>query len=267
MLRGRDIFQSFFTRFPLLLECFMDSIVFENLDSWVTILRLLCGEYHLLENSVTQRNDLLSEETIEPSFTANHASPALLGVGEDLFLTRFLVTWLGTFVFSLRVGFVSYSALLAGTQLSQGQHHSLTPIILAKIYRSLRVASKATSLELPNQTFLWHYLYGWIHLHILGAFSCLKCPLYFLVRGYAIILQLSQVCATLESERIHLIFFASHLVTNRFSLVYLLDAVSLPPHLRGTVVTYRHDRQGRCMLIRSRQVLAVIEYLISMYPG
>ncbi|KAL0907455.1 hypothetical protein M5K25_021867 [Dendrobium thyrsiflorum] len=195
----------------------------------------------------------LSEEATEPSLAAGYLSPVLPGVTEDLFLAG--------------AGFVRYSALLAASQLSQGQRLSLAPAILARIYRSLRTASEATSLELRDLTLPWHYLYGWIHLHILGAFSCLECPLYFAERGYPIILQLSQASATLESERIRLFFFAPHLVADRFSLVYQPDRVSLPPHLRGTVVVDRVDHRGRFTLLQRRQSLPVAEYFVSMRPG
>ncbi|KAL0911146.1 hypothetical protein M5K25_019262 [Dendrobium thyrsiflorum] len=208
----------------------------------------------------------LSEEATEPSLAAGYLSPVLPGVTEDLFLVGFLATWLCTFVLPLRAGFVCYSALLATSQLSQGQRLSLAPAVLARIYRSLRTASEATSLELRDLTLPWHYLYGWIHLHILGAFSCLECPLYFVERGYPTVLQLSQASATLESERIRLFFFAPHLVADRFSLVYQPDTVSLPPHLRGTVVVDRVDRRGRRTLLLRRQSLPVAEYFVSMRP-
>ncbi|KAL0929035.1 hypothetical protein M5K25_000975 [Dendrobium thyrsiflorum] len=209
----------------------------------------------------------LSEETAEPSLVTGYPSPVLPGVTEDLFLAGFLATWLCTFVLPLRAGFVRYSALLAASQLSQGQRLSLAPAVLARIYRSLRTASEAISLELRDLTLPWHYLYGWIHLHILGAFSCLECPLYFAERGYPTVLQLSQASTTLESERIRLFFFAPHLVADRFSLVYQPDTVSLPPHLRGTVVVDRVDRRGRCTLLQRRQSLPVAEYFVSMRPG
>ncbi|KAL0903462.1 hypothetical protein M5K25_027846 [Dendrobium thyrsiflorum] len=44
----------FFARSPLLPECSEDSVVFEDPESWVTSLRLQCGEYHPLESSVAQ---------------------------------------------------------------------------------------------------------------------------------------------------------------------------------------------------------------------
>ncbi|KAL0929032.1 hypothetical protein M5K25_000972 [Dendrobium thyrsiflorum] len=88
----------------------------------------------------------LSEETAEPSLVAGYPSPVLPGVTEDLFLAGFLATSLCTFVLPLRAGFVCYSALLAASQLSQGQRLSLAPAVLARIYRSLRTASEATSL-------------------------------------------------------------------------------------------------------------------------
>ncbi|KAI0514163.1 hypothetical protein KFK09_010197 [Dendrobium nobile] len=214
-----------------------------------------------------QRGAPLSEETAEPSFVVGHTSPALQGISEDLLLAGFLATWLCTFVLPLRVGFIRYSALLAASQLSQGQRLSLAPVVLARIYRSLRTASEATSLELQDLTLPWHYLYGWIHLHILGAFSCLECPLYFTERGYPTVLQLSQASATFESERIRLLFFGPHLVSDRFSLVYQADAVGLPPHLRGIVVVDGVDHLGGYTLLQRRQGLSVAEYFISMRPG
>ncbi|KAL0904817.1 hypothetical protein M5K25_026972 [Dendrobium thyrsiflorum] len=138
--------------------------------------------------------------------------------------------------------------------------------VLARLYRSLRTASEATSLELRDLTLPWHYLYGWIHMHILGPFSCLECPSYIAERGYPTVLQLSQASATLESERIRLFFFAPHLVANRFSLVYQPDNVSLPSHLRGTVVVDRVDHRGRRTLLQRTQSLLVAEYFISMRP-
>ncbi|KAH0467644.1 hypothetical protein IEQ34_002677 [Dendrobium chrysotoxum] len=142
---------------------------------------------------------LLSEDTAEPS-SVGYRSPTLPGIDEDLLLAGFLATWLCTFVLPLRVGSVRCSVFLVASQLSQGQRLSLALPVLARIYRALHTASKVTSLELRGLVLPWHYLYGWIHLHIRGAFSCLECPQYFLERGYPIVMQLAQA-STLESER------------------------------------------------------------------
>ncbi|KAL0907464.1 hypothetical protein M5K25_021877 [Dendrobium thyrsiflorum] len=233
-------------------------------DSYLTTVRASVYDPFGLD---LQRGVPLSEETAEPSLVAGYSSPVLPGVTEDLFLAGFLATWICTFVLPLRTGFVRYSALLAASQLSQGQHLSLAPAVLSRIYRSLRTASEASSLELRDLALPWHYLYGWIHLHILGAFSCLECPSYFVERGYPTVLQLSQASTTLESERIRLFFFAPHLVADRFSLVYQPDTVSLPSHLRGTVVVDGVDHRGRRTLLQRTQSLLVAEYFISMRPG
>ncbi|KAL0925857.1 hypothetical protein M5K25_004228 [Dendrobium thyrsiflorum] len=233
-------------------------------DSYLTTVRASVYDPFGLD---LQRGVPLSEETAEPSLVAGYSSPVLPGVTEDLFLAGFLATWICTFVLPLRTGFVRYSALLAASQLSQGQRLSLAPVVLSRIYRSLRTASEASSLELRDLALPWHYLYGWIHLHILGAFSCLECPSYFIERGYPAVLQLSQASTTLESERIRLFFFAPHLVTDRFSLVYQPDTVSLPSHLRGTVVVDGVDHRGRRTLLQRTQSLLIAEYFISMRPG
>ncbi|KAL0925308.1 hypothetical protein M5K25_003629 [Dendrobium thyrsiflorum] len=209
----------------------------------------------------------LSEETAEPFLVAGYSSPALPGVIEDLFLAGFLATWICTFILPLRTGFVRYSVILAASQLSQGQRLSLAPAVLSRIYRSLCTAFEATSLELRDLALPWHYLYGWIHLHILGAFSCLECTSYFAERGYPTVLQLSQASATLESERIRLFFFSPHLVPDRFSLVYQPDIVCLPSHLRGTVIVDGVDHRGRRTLLQRTHSLLVAEYFISMRPG
>ncbi|KAL0911143.1 hypothetical protein M5K25_019259 [Dendrobium thyrsiflorum] len=52
MLQGRDVFHSFFARSPLLPECPPESVGFEDPSQWVSSLRLQCGEYHPLENSI-----------------------------------------------------------------------------------------------------------------------------------------------------------------------------------------------------------------------
>ncbi|PKU66978.1 hypothetical protein MA16_Dca019079 [Dendrobium catenatum] len=52
MLRGRDVFHSFFACSPLLIELFRDYVAFEDLNRWVTSLRLQCGEYHPLESFI-----------------------------------------------------------------------------------------------------------------------------------------------------------------------------------------------------------------------
>ncbi|KAL0928553.1 hypothetical protein M5K25_000446 [Dendrobium thyrsiflorum] len=211
----------------------------------------LLEHYHLYDlfGLDLQRGVLLSEETAEPSPVVGCPSPVLPGVTEDLCLAGFLATWLCTFVLHLRAGFVHYSVLLAASQMSQGQCLSLAPAVLARVYRSLHTASEATSLELRDLTLPWHYLYGWIHLHILGAFSCLECPPYFAERGYPTVLQFSQASATLESKRVRLFFFAPHLVADRFSLVHQPKIASLPSHLRGTVVVDGVDHRGRRTLL------------------
>ncbi|KAL0905755.1 hypothetical protein M5K25_024192 [Dendrobium thyrsiflorum] len=167
-----------------------------------------------------QRGTVLSEETAEPTSTADCTSPGLPGVEEDLLLVGFLAIWLCTFVLPLRTGSVRCSILLPVSQLAQGQRLALAPATLARIYRSLRTASEATSLELRDLTLPWQYLYGWLHLHVQGAFSVLESPAYFSERGYPTVLPLCQASSTLESERIRLFFFAPQLVTDRFALVH-----------------------------------------------
>ncbi|KAL0926165.1 hypothetical protein M5K25_004558 [Dendrobium thyrsiflorum] len=214
-----------------------------------------------------QRGTVLSEETAEPTFTVDRTSPGLPGVREDLLLVGFLVVWLCTFVLPLRAGSIRCSILLSASQLAQGQRLALAPAALARIYRSLRTTYEATSLELRDLTLPWQYLYGWIHLHVQGAFSVLESPAYFSERGYPTVLPLCQASSTLELERIQLFFFAPQLVTDRFALVHQTTTVSLPPHQRGTVVVDGTDRRGRRTLLLRRQSLAVAEYFISMRPG
>ncbi|KAL0911749.1 hypothetical protein M5K25_019910 [Dendrobium thyrsiflorum] len=214
-----------------------------------------------------QRGTPLSEETAEPSSPTGFTFPGLADVDEQLLLAGFLALWLSTFVLPLRVGSLRSSVLLAASQLSEGQRLALAPPVLARVYRVLRTISETSSLEVRDSVLPWQYLYGWVHLHVRGAFSCLETPVYFLQRGYPTVLQLSQASSTLESGRIRLFFFAPHLVADRFSLVHQPDSVSLPPHLRGTVVVDGADHRGRPALLQSRQSLAVVEYLISMRPG
>ncbi|KAL0905891.1 hypothetical protein M5K25_024339 [Dendrobium thyrsiflorum] len=184
-----------------------------------------------------QRGIVLSEETAEPTFTVDRTSPGLPGVTEDLLLVGFLAVWLCTFVFPLRAGSVRCSILLPVSQLAQGHRLALAPATLSWIYKSLRIASEATSLELRDMILPWQYLYGWIHLHVQGTFYVLESPAYF-------------------SE-----------ITDRFTLAHQTATVSLPPHQRGTVVVDGTDRRGRRTLLLCRQSLAVAEYFISMRPG
>ncbi|KAL0919029.1 hypothetical protein M5K25_011096 [Dendrobium thyrsiflorum] len=214
-----------------------------------------------------QRGALLSEETAEPSFSAGYTSPGLAGVDEHLLLAGFLALWLSTFILPLRAGSLRCSVLLAASQLSQGQRLALAPAVLARVYGILQSVSEASSLEVQDSVLPWQYLYAWVHLHVQGAFSCLKTPAYFLQRGFPTVLQLSQASSTLESERIRLFFFAPHLVADRFSLVHQPDSISLPSHLRGTVVVDGVDDRGRRTLLLHRQGLIVAEYLISLRPG
>ncbi|KAL0913167.1 hypothetical protein M5K25_016606 [Dendrobium thyrsiflorum] len=213
-----------------------------------------------------QRGALLSEETAEPSFSAGYTSPGLAGIDEHLLLAGFLALWLSTFVLPLRADSLRCSVLLAASQLSQGQRLALAPVVLARVYGILRSVSEANSLEVQDSVLPWQYLYAWVHLHVQGAFSCLETPAYFLQRGFPTVLQLSQASSTLESERIRLFFFAPHLVADRFSLVHQPDSVSLPSHLRGTVVVDGVDDRGRRTLLLHRQGLTVAEYLISLRP-
>ncbi|KAL0912828.1 hypothetical protein M5K25_016237 [Dendrobium thyrsiflorum] len=72
MLRGWDVFHSFFSRSPLLLESPLELVEFGDPSQWVSSLRLQCGEYHLLESSITpvswETCDILepAANTIEP---------------------------------------------------------------------------------------------------------------------------------------------------------------------------------------------------------
>ncbi|KAL0917613.1 hypothetical protein M5K25_012687 [Dendrobium thyrsiflorum] len=214
-----------------------------------------------------QRGAPLSEETAEPLSSDSYTSPALAGIDEDLFLAGFLALWLSTFVLPLRADSLRCSVLLAAGQLAQGQRLAMAPAILARVYRVLRTVSEASSLDVRDSVLPWQYLYGWIHLHVQGAFSCLETPAYFLQRGYPTVVQLSQASSTFESERVRLFFFAPQLVSDRFSLVHQPDVFSLPPHQRGTVVVDGVDHGGRRTLLLSMQSLAVAEYLISIRPG
>ncbi|KAL0909712.1 hypothetical protein M5K25_020603 [Dendrobium thyrsiflorum] len=213
------------------------------------------------------RSVSLTEEAAELFFSTSHTSPALPGVDEDLLLAGFLAPWLSTFVLPLRMGSLRCSVLLAASQLSEGQRLALAPAVLARVYGVLRTVSEASSLESHDTVLPWQYLYAWVHLHVQGAFSCLETPTYFLQRGFPTVLQLSQASSTLESERIRLFFFSPHLVADRFSLIHQPDSVSLPPHLRGTIVVDGVDDRGRRTLLLRGQSLVVAEYLISMRPG
>ncbi|KAL0919312.1 hypothetical protein M5K25_011398 [Dendrobium thyrsiflorum] len=68
------------------------------------------------------------------------------------------------------------STLLMASVISTGRRVSLAPAVLARIYRGFGqiVASygrRHRTVEVP-----WYYVYGWVHMHVAGAFSCAELP-------------------------------------------------------------------------------------------
>lgn len=167
-------------------------------------------------------------------------------------MAGFLTTWLCIFVLPVKGESVRSSVLLAASQISQGERLSLAPVVLARIYRVLKIISDSSSLELRGLTLPWQSLYAWIHLHIHGAFSCLECPSSFLERGYPSVIQLAQASSTFERERVRLLFFAPHLVIDRFSLIHQPEVVGLPLDMREVEIGL--DKRGRYTLLHSMGV-------------
>lgn len=218
-------------------------------------------------NSGLSNDAPLSEETAEPTTLIGYSFPGISGIDEDLFLAGFIATWLCVFVLPVREGSVRSNTLLAASQISRGERLSLAPAVLARTYRVLNALSRDNTRDLTDLMLSWQYIYGWVHLHIQGAFSCLACPSYFLERGYPTIMQLSQASSTLEKERVRLFFFAPHLVADRFHLVHQPEVVGLPFDLREVEIIDGLNRRGRSTLLYSGRSLLIAEYFIAMRPG
>ncbi|KAI0497648.1 hypothetical protein KFK09_020881 [Dendrobium nobile] len=208
-----------------------------------------------------------SEDLFEPGSVDGLHHISARRYSHDVLLISFVATWLCYFVFPSQNRVFRPSTLLMASLIATGRRVSLAPAVLAQIYRSLgkictTYGSGQCSVEIP-----WHYLHGWMHIHVAGAFSCPELPGYFTERHFPSLLQLARATSSTDRAQIRLFMFAPLQMTDRYRLIYRSPLGSLPPQCFGVpLVDSQSEKRTPTLLSRSGYI-PIASYFISMRPG
>ncbi|KAI0516062.1 hypothetical protein KFK09_008734 [Dendrobium nobile] len=185
----------------------------------------------------------------------------------DVLLISFVATWLCYFVFPSQNRVFRPSTLLMASLIASGRRVSLAPTVIAQIYRSLgqictTYGSGQCSVEIP-----WHYLHGWMHIHVAGAFSCPELPGYFTERHFPSLLQLARATSYTDRAQIRLFMFAPLQMTDRYRLIYRSPLGSLPLQCFGVPLVDSQSEKRTLTLLSRSGYIPIASYFISMRPG
>ncbi|KAL0916488.1 hypothetical protein M5K25_014008 [Dendrobium thyrsiflorum] len=130
------------------------------------------------------------------------------------------------------------STLLMASLIVSGRRVSLAPTVLAQIYLSLgqiftTYGRAQYSMEIP-----WHYIHGWIHIHVVGTFSCSELP---------------------DRARIMLFMFAPLRMTDCYRQIYRSPHGSLPPQCFGVPLVDSQTERGTPTLLFRRHDSVILE--------
>ncbi|KAI0489452.1 hypothetical protein KFK09_029295 [Dendrobium nobile] len=243
------------------------------LDTWIESLLLpaaLTTEFAHVHDPFNKRShdlEQLSEDLFEPGLTDRLQPISARGFSDNMLLVCFVATWLSYFVFPSQSRVFRPSTLLMASLIASGRRVSLAPAILAQIYHNLgqictTYGSGQYSVEIP-----WHYLHGWMHIHVAGAFSCPELPGYFTERHFPSLLQLARATSSTDRAQIRLFMFAPLRMTDRYRLIYRSPLGSLPLQCLGVpLVDSQSEKRTPTLLSRSGYI-PIASYFISMRPG
>lgn len=111
--------------------------------------------------------------------------------------------------------------------MARGERVTLEPAALTYLYHGLRRVGAMTDSRCYNVEVPWHYLYEWIHEHVLGVFSCPETPQYFKERYYPFIMELRRAIAAIDIAQIITFMFAPSCMIDRFQIVHQLQLHNL----------------------------------------
>ncbi|KAL0910558.1 hypothetical protein M5K25_021552 [Dendrobium thyrsiflorum] len=244
-----------------------------SLDVWIASFlhpSALVAEFGRIQDPFNKRShdiEQCSEDLFESGLADGSQPVFVRGFSDDMLLVSFIATWLCYFVFPSQSRVFRPSTLLMASLIASGRRVSLAPAVLAQIYHSLgqictTYGRAQCSVEIP-----WHYLHGWIHIHVAGAFSCPELPSYYTEHCFPSLVQLARATSSTDRAQIRLFMFAPLLMIDPYRLIYRSPLGSLPPQCFGVpLVDSRSERGTPTLLSRSGYIL-IATYLISMRPG
>lgn len=243
------------------------------LDSWIESLLiheayvLLVAQPHDPFGTDLQYSEQSSAEFFEPGTAAGVRPVTARGISEETSLVAFIATWLCYFVLPYQSRVFRPGTLLMASVIATGRRVSLAPAVLARIYRGFGqiVASygrRQRIVEVP-----WHYVHGWVHMHVAGAFSCAELPDHYRDHFFPTLLQLARATSATDRAQIRLFMFSPLHAADRFRLVYRSSVGDLPPQSFGVSLADSQTDRGVPTLLSRGGYLSIASYFVSMRPG
>ncbi|KAL0906772.1 hypothetical protein M5K25_025293 [Dendrobium thyrsiflorum] len=244
-----------------------------SLDSWIESLLtheayvLLVAQPHDPFGTDLQYSEQSLAEFFEPGTAAGVRPVTARGISEETSLVAFIATWLCYFVLPYQSRVLRPGTLLIASMIATGRRVSLAPAVLARIYRGFGqiVASygrRQRTVEVP-----WHYVHGWVHMHVAGAFSCAELPDHYRDHFFPTLLQLARATSATDRAHMRLFMFSPLHTADRFRLVYRSPIGDLPPQSFGVSLADSQTDRGVPTLLSRGGYLSIASYFISMRPG
>ncbi|KAI0531453.1 hypothetical protein KFK09_001008 [Dendrobium nobile] len=228
---------------------------------------LLVAQPHNPFGMGLQSPGLSSVGTFEP-VSVDETHPIFArGVSEQMSLVAFVATWLCSFVFPSQDRSFRPSTLLMASLIASGRQVSLAPAVLAHIYYGFGQISASYGRRQRMVEVPWHYVHGWVHMHVEGAFSCAESPGYYSDNFFPLLIQLARAISATDRAWIRLFFFAPLYVAGRFRLVYRSLVGDLPSRSLGVSLLDSLTERGRPTLLSRSGFVPIASYFVSMRPG
>ncbi|KAL0920019.1 hypothetical protein M5K25_009120 [Dendrobium thyrsiflorum] len=243
-----------------------------SLDSWIESLLVqeayvsLVPQPHDPFGTALQYSEQSSTEFFEPASVVGVQSVTARGISEETSLVAFIATWLCYFVFPDQSRVLRPSTLLMASVIATGRWVSLAPAVLARIYRGFgqifsSYGRRQHTVEVP-----WHYVHGWVHMHVAGAFSCAELPDHYRDHFFPTLLQLVRATSATDRAQIRLFMFSPLRAVDRFRLVYRSFVRDLPPQSFSVSLANSQTDRGVPTLLSQGGYLSIASYFVSMRP-
>ncbi|KAL0915257.1 hypothetical protein M5K25_015660 [Dendrobium thyrsiflorum] len=243
------------------------------LDSWIESLLVreayvsLVAQPHDPFGTALQYSEQSSTEFFEPGSAVGVRPITARGISEETSLVAFIATWLCYFVFPDQSRVLRPSTLLMASVIATGRRVSLAPAVLARIYRGFGQIVASYGRRQRTVEVSWHYVHGWVHMHVAGAFSCAELPDHYRDHFFPTLLQLARATSATDRAQIRLFMFSPLHTTDRFRLVYRSSVGDLPPQSFGVSLADSRTDRGVPTLLSRGGYLSIASYFVSMRPG
>ncbi|KAL0914647.1 hypothetical protein M5K25_015013 [Dendrobium thyrsiflorum] len=169
-----------------------------TLDVWIESLLtqeayvLLVAQPHAPFGTGLQHSEQFSVELFEPVSAVGTRPVTARGISKETSLVAFIATWLCYFVFPDQNRVLRPSALLIASMIARCRQILLAPDLFARVYRGFgQIASsygrRQRVIDVP-----WNYIHGWVHIHVLDAFSCVELQDYYMGHFFPLLLKLAR---------------------------------------------------------------------------